>query len=195
VQQVADSVRHAIREVFARSEYAWRAPQRHWLTDLWRRFLDWLQDVDRHHPVAMQLLLWSAIAVLAVILVHWGYVAFRIYRSTVQAGSATAAGPLPAIVDARTHLVQAEALAREGRYAEALAHRFMHLVLELERRDAVKVHPSKTPAEYAREARLGADGRATLAGLVARLYHHVFGAEPCDERAYGEFSAAAQGLL
>jgi len=195
VQQVADSLRHAIRDVFARSDYAWREPKRHWLTDLWNRFMDWLQSLDSHHPVAMQLVLWGSIAVLAVILVHWGFVAFRIYRSTVQAGSAAAAGPLPTIVDARTHLVKAEALAREGRYAEALAHRFMHLVLELERRDAVKVHPSKTPAEYAREARLDADGRATLAGLVARLYHHVFGAEPCDERGYDEFSAAAQGLL
>ena len=44
------------------------------------------------------------------------------------------------------------------------------------------------------EARLDETGRATFAGLVARLYRHVFGAAPCDEPAYLEFGAAADGL-
>ena len=74
-------------------------------------------------------------------------------------------------------------------------HRFIALLLELDRADALTFHPSKTPAEYVREARLGATGRATLAGLVSRLYHHVFGAEPLDERGYREFGAAAGTVL
>jgi len=58
----------------------------------------------------------------------------------------------------------------------------------------VQFDTSKTPAEYIGETRLVAEARATLVGLVERLYRHVFGAEPCDARAYDEFGAAAQSV-
>ena len=91
--------------------------------------------------------------------------------------------------------VMAEALAREGRYAEAIAHRFVALVLALEQRRAVVFHPSKTPAEYVNEARLDPSGRASLAALVGRLYRHVFGAVPCADPEYRDFTAAADLVL
>ena len=94
--------------------------------------------------------------------------------------------------DARAHRERADALARAGRYTEALAHRFVAVVLDLDARQAIKFHPSKTPAEYVGEARLDPSGRASLADLVGRLYRHVFGAVPCDERAYHEFAAEAE---
>src|SRR5947208_14696553 len=100
----------------------------------------------------------------------------------------------PVLADARAQRVRAEELARAGRYAEALAHRFVALVLDLERRRALAFHPSKTPAEYVGEARLDAAGRASLAGLVGRLYRHLFGGVPCDEGGYREFGAAADEL-
>src|SRR5439155_16915477 len=84
---------------------------------------------------------------------------------------------------------------RAGRYAEALAHRFVSLILELERRHALTFHPSKTPAEYVREARLDESGRASLADLVARLYRHLFGAVPCDANVYREFGVAAETVF
>src|SRR5439155_4298789 len=71
-------------------------------------------------------------------------------------------------------------LARGGRYAEALAHRFLAVVLELDRLKALRFHTSKTPAEYVGEARLTDAGRATLAGLVAQLYQ--IGRASCRER-------------
>jgi hypothetical protein len=67
-------------------------------------------------------------------------------------------------------------------------------VLELERAEALRFHVSKTPAEYVGEARLDEPGRATFAGLVARLYRHLFGAVPCDETEYREFGATAEQL-
>src|SRR6266566_541580 len=58
---------------------------------------------------------------------------------------------------------------RAGRYVEALAHRFLAVVLELDRLKALRFHVSKTPAEYVGEARLTDAGRASLAGLVAQF--------------------------
>ena len=110
------------------------------------------------------------------------------------------AGPAPVapglrLEDAHAHLRRAEELARLGRYAEALAHRFTAVILELESARALHFHPSKTPAEYAGEAALDAAGRATLTGLVARLYRHLFGAVPCDAQGYRDFGADAQLVL
>jgi hypothetical protein len=64
----------------------------------------------------------------------------------------------------------------------------------LDRGEALKFHPSKTPAEYVGEARLDAAGRASLGELVARLYGHLFGAAPCDEQTYRAFATQADLL-
>jgi Domain of unknown function (DUF4129) len=192
----ADSVRRAVREVFSQSAYDWvQVAHRHWLRDLWFRLRDWLDRFSTQHPVGARLLFWAALAVLLGLLLHLGLTVWRIYRATVERPTAPAPALGAAPGDARACLRRADALARAGRYSEALAYQFQALLLELDRLEAVKFHPSKTPAEYVHEARLGADGRATLAGLVSRLYHHVFGAEPLDERGYREFGAAAGAVL
>lgn len=192
----ADSVRRAVTDVFARPEFQWE-PARHtlqWLEDGWRRFVAWVNGFGDRHPLLGDILLWASIVALTAIVVHAGYVTWRIYRATVRVAAAGTASGVPVLLDPAAHRRLAEALAREGRFAEALAHRFIAVVLELERARALRYHPSKTPAEYVGEARLDQTGRATLAGLVGRLYRHVFGAVPCDEPGYLEFGAAADGL-
>ena len=166
------------------------------LSDLWNRFQDWVTRLDNAHPAIGELLLGAALVILAVLLGHIGYTLWRVYRVTGRPAEPAPRGVAGVtLLDARTHRIRAEALAREGRYAEALAHRFAGLVCELEDARAVTVHPSKTPAEYAREARLDPTGRMTIAGLVSRLYSHVFGAEPIDERGYREFAGSADLIL
>ncbi len=191
-----DSVRRAVQEVFARPEYIWVPGGRplHLMRDLWLQFEEWLTRFGAQHPIGFKLLLWGAVLLLVALLVHLGWLGWRIYRSTVERPHVSAPGTRM-LIDARGHLDHAEALARAGRYTEALAHRFLALLLELDRAEAVTFHPSKTPAEYVHEARLGTAGRDSLAGLVAQLYHHVFGAEPCDERCYREFGTTAVTVL
>lgn len=186
-----------MREVFARKDYDWAQTVQplHWLRDLWMRFREWLDRFSTQHPLGAKILFWAALVALVALLFHIGLTVWRIYRVTVQGSGAAAPGAAPVLLDGRGHLERAETLARAGRYTEALAHRFVALLLELDRADALTFHPSKTPAEYVREARLAAPGRATLAGLVSRLYHHVFGAEPLDEQGYREFGAAAGTLM
>jgi len=186
-----------VGEVFARPEYHW-VPRRHplqWLSHWLHSLLTWLNRMDETHHTLFQLLLWLAIVLLLVILVHFGYLAWRIYRSTVRPDGPVPVAPGLRLEDAGAHLRRAEELARAGRYAEALAHRFTAVILQLDGARALHFHPSKTPAEYAGEAALDAAGRATLTGLVARLYRHVFGAAPCDAVCYRDFGADAQLVL
>lgn len=191
----ADSIHRAVSDVFTRPEYEWvQTVQRHWLRDLWWGLRDWLARLSADHPTAARLLFWGALLALIGLLTHLGLTVWRIYRATVAKPAASAPGLAPTLHDAKSLLTRAETLARQGRYTEALAYRFVALVLDLDRQKLVTFHPSKTPAEYVREARLGESGRATLAGLVSRLYHHVFGAEPLDEQGYREFSAAVGTL-
>lgn len=187
-------MRRALGEVFARPEYHWverRNPLR-WLSNLWYRAMDWLNSLAGDHPTAFTLLITLLVIVLIVLLVHMGYVLWRILQPTARAGARTAPGAPALVLDARSHLARAEELARAGRYAEALGHRFLAVVLELERVNAVRFHVSKTPAEYVGEVRLDDAGRSTFAALVASLYRHIFGAVPCDETEYREFGASAQ---
>ena len=194
-----DSLRAALREVFARPEYRWneRPDPWAWIVAVWDRLLDWLDGLQRGHPAGFKVLLALLTLVLVGLLAHMGYVVWRITRPTARTpawGEGAGGIGAPELADGRAHRLRAEELARAGRYAEALAHRFVALVLDLERRRALAFHPSKTPAEYVGEARLDAAGRASLAELVARLYRHVFGGIPCDEGGYREFGAAADEL-
>ncbi|HEV8304129.1 MAG TPA: hypothetical protein VGQ25_04160 [Gemmatimonadales bacterium] len=190
-----DSLRRALGDVFSRPEYKW-VERRHplvWLTTLWERVLNWLDGLSDRSPTGFKLLLLALMLVLVLILVHVGWVVWRIVRPPARTGRA-ATGGAAAVADAPSHLARAEELARAGRYAEALGHRFLAVVLELEGVDALRFHASKTPAEYVGEARLDDAGRATFAGLVTRLYRHLFGAVPCDETEYRAFGATAEEL-
>ena len=187
-------MRRALGEVFARPEYRW-VERRHpllWLSKLWYRAVDWLNGLAGDHPTAFTLLIAALIILVVALLVHVGYVVWRILRPTAGQRGGAVPGTAAVVLDARSHLARAEELARAGRYAEALGHRFLAVVLELERADAVRFHVSKTPAEYVGEVRLDDAGRTTFAALVASLYRHLFGAVPCDEVEYQEFGATAQ---
>jgi hypothetical protein len=193
----ADSVRRALADVFSRPEFRWVA-RRHplqWLVDAWERLKAWLNRVGDTHPGLFNLIFWAALVALVALLVHIGYTAWRVYRASVgPAGTLAGAAPL-AVANAPAHLARAAALAAEGRYAEALAHRFAAVLLQLEDRRALTVQISKTPAEYLAEARLDPDGRETFSQLVARLYRHLFGAVPCDAGGYQAFGAAADSVI
>ncbi len=193
----ADSVRRALADVFARPEYVWvpRFNPSDWIREQALRLLDWIGRQQTAHPAAFKVVLAILIAVLAGLLLHMGYVVWRITRPTAHTPPGPAQPGGVRLEDARAHRQRADELARAGRYAEALAHRFVALLLALEQQQALKVDPSKTPAEYVREARLDASGRASLADLVARLYGHVFGAVPCDANTYQAFGAAAEAVF
>ncbi len=122
----ADSVRRALEDVFARPEYVWepRFSLGDWIREQALRLFDWIGRQQTAHPAAFKVVLGILIAVLAGLLLHMGYVVWRITRPTAR----TPAGPAPVgglrPEDARAHRRRADELARAGRYAEALGHRF-----------------------------------------------------------------------
>ena len=194
-QQVEpDSLRAALRAVFQAREYRWSEPSSAWLwlTEQWHRLLEWLETLRVASPARYYLLLAALTLLLLAILAHVTWVVWRSLRprEAIVAPTAEAAPPR----GAAWHLGEAQRLGAGGRFAEALAHRFLATVLDLDGRHLLRFHPSKTPAEYAGEARLDATGRSELAALVASLYHHVFGGLPCDAEAWQRFDAQAGRL-
>jgi hypothetical protein len=191
-----DSLQRALDQVFTRAAYDWltRPTLGDWLRARWLALVDWLNALEQTNPTAFTTLLVALVVVLVALLVHIGYVLWRVLRRAPGPTTPVAAGAR-APADIREHLARAAALAAEGRWIDALGHRFLALVLELDGRRAVRFHPSKTPAEYVGEARLDPAGRASLADVVSRLYRHVFGAAPCDAAAYEAFGTATQVVL
>ncbi len=185
-----------VGQVFTRPEYQWVERRRlvSWLARQWHNLVEWLNHLADRYPVGFNIGLALVVVALIVLLVHVAYVMWRIVRPAARTGTGKTAAGTGIIMDAAAHLARADALARAGRYAEALAHRFLAVVLELDRLKALRFHVSKTPAEYVGEARLTDAGRASLAGLVTQLYRHLFGAVPCDAGEYESFGAAAQEL-
>lgn len=191
----ADSVRRVVGTVFAQRDYQWvarREPLR-WLKQLWYSFLDWIDSFSQANPFGYNALIVALTLVLVVLLAHIAYVIWRVTRQSARPWRPDAGGG-GIIHDAARHLARAEELARAGRYVEALGHRFLAVVLELDRAHALKFHAAKTPAEYVWEVRLDDTGRASFRALVAELYRHLFGAAPCAEAQYRAFGEAAQHL-
>ncbi len=160
--------------------------------DWWERALERLTALRLESRLRYYLLLGILSLLLAMVLMHLAWV---VWRSLRPAGAAPAPVSATSVVrDAAWHLAEARRLSGAGRYGEALGHRFLAVVLDLDARRVVRFHLSKTPAEYAAEARLEPRGRSDLADLVASLYRHLFGGAPCDADAWQRFDARAAGV-
>lgn len=188
----SDSLRAALDSVFQSPAYAWsdepRGPLllRHW----WLRLREWLEALQSGHPTLFLALVVGLCVVLAAILVH-GLVVMAL---TVR-GAAARDGVAPALPAARRtsagYFQEADALAAHGRYAEAMQAAFTGLALQLDERGVLRFHSSKTPAEYAREARLAPPDREALGSLVRSLYAVVFGGAPIGADEYRRWRAAS----
>ncbi len=190
-----DSVARVVEEVLAAPAYDWNQGRSltGWLRSLFRALMQWLERFAQDHPVGYVVFLLALTAVLIALLVHMGWMLHRALNPT-QRTARDAPRPGPVIRHAAWHLAEARRAAAEGRFADALAHRFHALVLDLDRHHAVTAHPAKTPAEYAREARLPPERRVALDGLVAMLYAHLYGGLPAGLPEWETFDGAA-GIL
>lgn len=189
-----DTLRPVLDSVFAAPKYQWVTPRDpfawiRWLVD---QVFRWLAGLETAVPWAYWALVALLVVVLVAVLVHGGY----LFVTAVRYASTPEARELRAEAvrhDARWFQARAERLAGEGRYADAVRSLFDALVLELDGQGALRWHPSKTPREYAREARLGGEGRARLSQLVDGVYAYSFAKVPCGAPEWESWRGRAGG--
>jgi hypothetical protein len=187
----ADSLRAVLDTVFRSRAYVWSDEPRGalLLRQWWLQLRDWLDALRAGHPTLFTALIVLLVLVLAAILIH-GIVIMLI---TLR-GAATRETGGPATVPVRRgagwYRREADSLAQQGRYTEAMQAAFTGLALELDERGVLRFHPSKTPGDYVREARLEARDRDALRSIVGVLYAAVFGGAPNGADDYPRWRAA-----
>lgn len=195
IQQAAgpltpDSLRAIVDSVFAAPIYRWETvPAEGPLARLWRALQLWLYQLQRDNPNAMRALFWILVAALALVLAHAAWVAWHTVRRASAEGE-RGGGRAPVVRDAAWFDAEANRLAAQGRFAEAMQADFIRLMLELDARQVVRFHPSKTPAEFAREAPAG-ETRDALTALVQTLYQFAFARVVCGPAEFSAWRAAA----
>ena len=181
-----DSLRAVIDSVFADPVYDWfeRPAVLGWLADGWRWLTTTLQQFQDANPALFRWFQVALVGVLVLILLHGVWVMVRTTRAASDRERAVGSSPSEAARTGVWYQDQADALADQGRFAEAMLAAFQGLVLDLDRRGVVRYHPSKTPREYTGEATLTAADRERFSSLVGMLYGYVFGHQPCGDREY-----------
>jgi hypothetical protein len=174
-----DSLRAVLDSVFAAPVYDWveRPNPFATVTRWFDRLERWLQLLRESHPFGFRLLLAGLVIVLVAIFVHAGWILLR----TVRAGEPAAARPGEPVLrrDQAWYRREADRLAAEGRFAEAMQADFLALVLALDASQLLSFHPGKTPAEYSAESRLPPRAREEFRDLVGALYGYAFARWPC----------------
>jgi hypothetical protein len=182
----ADSLRAVLDSVFSSRAYDWtiRPSPSGLLARLWHSLEQWLLHLRTSSPVAFNWFYFGLLVVLALILVHGGWVFYRTIQAARQPYQGGVIALSQEVRDERWYQREAEALARAGRFAEAMQSLFIAQILTMDRRNILRFHPAKTPREYAREARLESDDRREFLALVRSLYRYAFAGEPCGPEDY-----------
>jgi hypothetical protein len=182
-------LRSVLDTVFSAPSYRWAeepGPLR-FLREWWGRLGDWLESLRADNPAVFRLLILLLLATLLLLLAHGTWVIWK----TVGAASGPEKDAAPdtsgEMRDAEWYYREADRAAAAGRISDALQLAFVGLALTLEAQGLLRYHPSKTPAECAREANLTGADRERLRALVRALYAYVFGGRPCGPSDYHQW--------
>jgi hypothetical protein len=186
----ADTLRAVLDSVFAGPGYQWvERPEPLGVVQGWLRLLQQrLLDLREANPLGFRLLLAGMILLVVAIFLHAGWVFLKTIRAAAESPDAGLPGR-PAIRDRAWYRAEADRLAAAGRYADAMQYDFLALILALDAASLLRFHPSKTPGEYSREARLPAEAGAAFRALVRTLYLHVFARRPCGPEEFAAWRA------
>jgi hypothetical protein len=190
------AVRDTIARVFAQADYD-RSLRETLLSRLWGWLGELLRAVGRAVDRAPRPVYWAVIVLLvgvAVLVV--ARVAYGAYLRREQRGTAPGAGRRAGAALGRDAWLRAQERASRGEYTDA-AHALYEALLDaLAVRDRVRLHPSKTVGDYARDLRRRSSAR--LAGFreFARSYEAVvYGGVPCDRARFERLQALAAPVV
>ncbi len=151
-----------------------------WALRPFGRALAWIYSLLPDAPYA-RFLFWVVIAVAVALLVwlvvdrlthgHW----WRRRRRAAVPGGAEEADWAPGAAPARAWLREADALAEQGRYAEAVHHLLLRSVDDIARRRPRLVRPALTSRDIARADGIPAQARTIFGDLAALVERSLFG--------------------
>jgi hypothetical protein len=188
-QASPDSLRSILDSVFSGDAYEWvdRPHPLAFLLRWWFQFKRWLAGLEQTQPTFYWAMVWILTAILAAILVHAVWVMVRTLKAAGAPEEAREKLSGPETRGAAWYRREAQRLAGEGKYPEAMQADFLGLVLELDQRGFLKFHPSKTPNEYTYEVSAAESARAGFRDLVRALYGFAFARQPCGPGDFAEW--------
>jgi len=185
-------LRSVLDTVFSAPSYRWAeepGPLR-FLREWWRRLGEWLESLRADNPAVFRLLIFLLLATLLLLLAHGTWVVWQTVRAGSGPGEEGDVAAPSEVRDAQWYYREADRAAATGRISDALQLAFVGLALTLEAQGLLRYHPSKTPAECAREANLAGTDRERLRALVRSLYDYVFSGRPCGVDDYHRWREA-----
>jgi hypothetical protein len=187
--------RSVLDSVFATEPYQWVQPSAalRLLSEWWNWLVVWLDGLKAGNPLLFRIFLITLLLAWVGIFVHAAWLVWVTVRGAARADRSVALTIAGERHDAAWYSRAADAAAAEGRLGEALQLAFVALALTLEGQGLLQYHPSKTPAECAREARLVGSDRERLRALVRSLYAHAFGGREIAPEDYRRWRDAGAG--
>lgn len=174
-----------------------------WLLSPIGRFIGWVSSLMPDAPYA-RIFLWTLITVLALLVVWMVWVRVRSgewrlprWKRRAMLHTTTQAEPdwAPEHAPAQRWLDQADKLAAEGRYGEAVHHILLRSVEDIGRRRPRLVRPALTSRDIARAGEIPVTPRLLFADLARVVERSLFGGAPVDaddwnrcRAAYAEFA-------
>jgi hypothetical protein len=141
-------------------------------------------------------LFWSLVVLAAVLLLY--YLAIYVLPGLQGARPArwqeTLGGGESGVPASETEVAEADALARQGRFGEAMHALLLHGLMEIRRRLDEKFADSLTSREIRHSIRLSDRGRAALSDIVARVERCYFGEYPASASDYQGCRASFDAL-
>jgi hypothetical protein len=168
------------------------------------RFFKWIGSFFPAPPMA-RFLLWTLIAVAAAALawvlynrIRYGEWRLGLSRAAAEADVETDAEWAPSEVHAHSWLAEADALASEGFFAEAIHRLLFRSVEDVARRRPALVRPALTSRELAAAEGVPVRARELFSRIARLVERSLFGGRPLGEsdwlsarRAYSDFVMAA----
>ncbi|WBH18165.1 DUF4129 domain-containing protein [Sphingomonas radiodurans] len=163
------------------------------------RLIRWISGLMPEAPYA-RIALWAMITALAVLVAwmiwtrvrsgEWRLPRRRRATALATDDTETPADWAPDAAPARRWLDEADRLAAEGRYGEAIHHILLRSVEDIASRRPRLVRPALTSRDIARADAIPDAPRGLFAGLAAVVERSLFGGAPVDADDWGRCRAA-----
>ncbi len=170
--------------------------------DLWQRFLAWLGSLLDIQVPSFLGSGWAPFVVLAVLVAAAAAVIFLALRNGAPRRSRRARRTGVVVTEQDQELSaeqwrkEADRLAAEGNYREALRCRYRALVAELADRRLIDQVPGRTSGDYVRAVRVLVPEAAEQFSSATRLFERCwYGHEASDANAQVVFDEAARAVL